>query len=85
MTTNQRHGHANTYKNGCRCDDCRNAHRIYQAAATKRRAADPTLADRAGHGKAATYTNYACRCGLCRAANTKQVRGQRARRKERAA
>ncbi len=28
--SNRIHGLANTYKNGCRCQDCTNANRIYQ-------------------------------------------------------
>lgn len=78
----RRHGRATTYKSGCRCPACREANRVYQAAANKRRAADPTLADRAGHGRASTYINYACRCAPCRYANSRRLQGQRERRKE---
>jgi hypothetical protein len=81
-STVRRHGRATTYKSGCRCTACRNANRLYQAAANARRAADPALADRAGHGRASTYINYACRCGACRAANARRLRDQRDRRKE---
>lgn len=81
----RRHGKATTYKSGCRCTACREANRIYQAAANARRAATPALADRAGHGRASTYINYACRCADCREANKLRLRSQRARRKERAA
>lgn len=80
MTTTRPHGHATTYKSGCRCPECREANRVYQNAANARRAADPALADRAGHGKATTYINYACRCEPCRAANTRRLRAQRERR-----
>ncbi|RSS92501.1 hypothetical protein EF919_18385 [Streptomyces sp. WAC02707] len=75
-----RHGHVNAYKSGCRCDACREANRVYQAASNKRRAADPALADRAGHGRASTYINYACRCDACKAANSQRLREQRDRR-----
>lgn len=75
-----RHGHANTYKNGCRCDACREANRVYQASANSRRAADPSLADRAGHGRASTYINYRCRCTPCRDAAAARNREQRERR-----
>lgn len=79
------HGEPNTYKRGCRCRECREANRVYQAAASKRRSADPTLADRAGHGSSSTYSNYACRCDACREAHTDAMRQRRARLKERAA
>lgn len=80
--SSRRHGRATTYKSGCRCGECREANRLYQAAANKRRAADPALADRAGHGRASTYINYACRCAPCRYANSRRLQGQRERRKE---
>lgn len=79
------HGLPNTYKSGCRCNPCREANRIYQAAATARRAADPIAADLAGHGKRSTYANYRCRCDECRAANSVASQAYRQRRKERAA
>lgn len=85
MKTTRPHGHANTYKSGCRCTACREANRVYQQVANKRRAADPTLADRAGHGRRSTYVNYGCRCTSCRTANTTTLREQRERRKERVA
>jgi hypothetical protein len=75
----RRHGRAATYKGGCRCTACREANRVYQAAANKRRASDPRLADRAGHGRASTYINYACRCEACRAANSARLQAQRER------
>lgn len=78
----RRHGRATTYKSGCRCTACREANRLYQAAANARRASDPRLADRAGHGRASTYINYACRCDACRVANKLRLRVQRERRKE---
>lgn len=82
MTTPRPHGRATTYKNGCRCPACREANRVYQAAANKRRSEDPALADQAGHGKRSTYINYECRCTPCRNANTEALREQRKRRKE---
>ncbi|MFK0140660.1 hypothetical protein [Streptomyces murinus] len=76
------HGDVNTYKSGCRCALCREANRIYQAAANARRYADPAGADRAGHGKRSTYVNWGCRCPLCSAASSNTQRAQRQRRKE---
>lgn len=58
-----------TYTNRkCRCSECREANRVWQAAARKKRnAALP--ADDPRHGKATTYTNHACRCDSCREAH----------------
>lgn len=67
------HGDYRTYAKGCRCDKCRDAQRERCAEARARRAADPTSADRAGHGKASTYKNHGCRCTACSKANTADV------------
>ena len=78
------HGDVRRYRQGCRCDACREANRLYHAEwrATSRR--DPSRADRAGHGKPNTYRQYGCRCDACRAANSADVAAWRARRRERA-
>lgn len=78
------HGDHRSYLNGCRCAECREACRLYQAAWRAEKRQDPSNADRAGHGKKSTYRNYACRCDACRAANTADVAAYRARRRERA-
>lgn len=83
--TRTAHGLPNTYKSGCRCTQCREANRVYQAAATARRAANPTAADQAGHGKPSTYSNYLCRCDDCRAANAAASQAYRQRTKRSAA
>ncbi|NUR42036.1 MAG: hypothetical protein HOV73_18310 [Streptomyces sp.] len=81
------HGHGNslTYKKGCRCDTCRDAQRLYQAALREKWQRDPSSADRAGHGKASTYRNCGCRCADCTTANRTAVSEYRARRRQRAA
>lgn len=77
------HGGVTGYNRGCRCPECRNAN----TAALKRwkaeRAADPTAADRAGHGKPSTYGNYGCRCDLCKQAQSDANKRYTARRKQR--
>lgn len=78
------HGDHRTYGKGCRCGDCREAHRAFMAARRAAWASDPSAADRAGHGKMTTYRNYHCRCGPCTAANSAGVTAYRARRRERA-
>lgn len=79
------HGHPAKYAQGCRCDACRAANTARCARGRADSAADPTRADRAGHGKASTYANHRCRCGACKAANTEKSAAQRAVRKARAA
>lgn len=78
------HGHPNTYRKGCRCEACRDAHTRYQAEMRARRIADPTSADRAGHGSASTYMNHGCRCEACTTANTEKVRRRREARRAKA-
>lgn len=79
------HGDHRTYNKGCRCGDCREAFRLYCVEARARWRADPSSADRAGHGKPSTYKNYGCRCASCTAANTADVNAYKARRRQRVA
>lgn len=60
------HGTTRRYRVGCRCPACRAANSARVRDQVRRRAADPATADRAGHGKPSTYTNYGCRCEECR-------------------
>ncbi|MFE5628441.1 hypothetical protein [Streptomyces sp. NPDC056543] len=62
------------------CTACKQAHTADQTRRNERRAADPTAADRAGHGKASTYVNYACRCTPCCEAGAQRQREYRMRR-----
>lgn len=69
------HGYAG-YTNGCRCDECRAAKRIYmrdkraQASRKRTQAGNPRkfVADGITHGTYAGYTDAHCRCYLCAAA-----------------
>lgn len=79
------HGDHRAYQKGCRCDDCRNAYRLYAASLRAKWQDDPTSADRAGHGKASTYRNHGCRCTKCTEANRADCAARRDRRRERAA
>ena len=69
------HGTCSAYTNGCRCDQCRRANATYQDSWRRKQRAIPAWA----HGRESTYTNYACRCNLCKAANSeaRQARYQR--------
>jgi len=62
------------------CSACKAAHAADQLVRNQRRAADPALADIAGHGKASTYQNYYCRCEPCRKAGAEKNRMFRDRR-----
>lgn len=79
------HGDYRAYNKGCRCDDCRDAQRRHRAELRAKWQADPSSADRAGHGKASTYRNCGCRCGECTEANRLDCAERRARRCERVA
>lgn len=71
-----RHGQASSYRNrGCRCDRCREAHRLDKA---RRRAEGPkgTYAKTAEHGTRSRYAR-GCRCDECRAATTAAARADR--------
>jgi hypothetical protein len=63
------HGRAVQYSRGCRCQPCTDANTRQVKEARDRRRANKAAADRAGHGKASTYTNYGCRCQDCTKAN----------------
>lgn len=82
---NHGHGHHATYIKGCRCAKCRTANTAWCAEKRKLSAADPSRADRAGHGKTSTYKNHNCRCPLCTAANTADCTAYRARQRARKA
>lgn len=62
------HGTENAYGNhGCRCPDCREAHR----KVTQERRKARTGSDKTPHGTVNGYTNWNCRCELCKAAMKK--------------
>lgn len=63
------HGRPVQYDRGCRCTDCTTANTIKQRRSRNRRTTNKAAADRAGHGKASTYSNYRCRCQDCTKAN----------------
>jgi hypothetical protein len=75
------HGTHARYLSGCRCEDCREANRVRCLEYRRRAAADPAIADRAGHGRASTYKNLGCRCTPCREASmAHQAKARAARR-----
>lgn len=69
------HGKRATYLAGCRCRSCRAANTAMCRQRVVRSVADPSRADRAGHGKASTYSNHGCRCGACKAAHSARMAG----------
>lgn len=66
-----RHGRLVGYRRGCRCALCRKANTDSQNRRKAVRSKDPAAADRAGHGKATTYSNYGCRCQPCKEAQSR--------------
>lgn len=71
------------YRRKCRCAECRKANTNAQNRRKAARLADPTAADRAGHGKYTTYINYGCRCALCKQAQSEANRRNYERRMQR--
>ena len=69
------HGSYYRYQSGCRCSECKAAVKAYRQ----------TLIERGPphHGTVSAYRNYACRCGLCRAAGARANRRDLEKRKER--
>jgi len=71
------HGYAG-YTNGCRCEVCRTAKRLYMrdkrrtASRRRQQAANPRryVAEGITHGTYAGYTDSQCRCPLCAAAKS---------------
>lgn len=62
------HGNNRYIMHKCRCDICRADHAWYQAEGViKRRDRLHELPPEA-HGRLGTYTNWGCRCDLCKAA-----------------
>jgi hypothetical protein len=63
------------YAEGCRCDECRAAHKRRIKRRVKERAdeirRDPTLAE---HGSNSTYGNWGCRCEPCTEAHSERMR-----------
>lgn len=79
-----RHGTTNGYMTrGCRCEECRravrDASRVARQARRDRRTEVggrmvATYLDASLHGRASTYTNYACRCAPCTDAQAERAR-----------
>ena len=66
------HGTLSGYTNqGCRCEECREARRIYGQEYYYRvtRPRRPPTNRTARHGSRSMYTNQGCRCTDCRKAN----------------
>lgn len=61
------HGKASSYTNRkCRCEECREAHRVACREARERRAQRTPPPE--AHGNPFTYGNWKCRCEACRKA-----------------
>lgn len=78
-----RHGTTNGYGNhGCRCDACREAHRINHRKYMRRVKETGELAgEQVQHGTAYRY-DVGCRCDECREAHNAKSRATKARLRE---
>jgi hypothetical protein len=74
---NRPHG-VTRYQAGCRCEVCTTAHRERMRGWATRVAGSPPE-----HGTVNAYTNYGCRCGPCKAAQSEENRRQYEKRKAR--
>lgn len=77
-------GSGYAYSNlGCRCDECREAHRLRIARRTaERRLELPKRVDQLPHGTRSTYSNWGCRCAACTEANAKACADYAKRRRD---
>lgn len=74
------HGTVNAYANySCRCDECKEAYRVYQLPQIKERRAEGLVAGDPRHGTYNGYANYGCRCDECKEANRVYAQDYRAR------
>jgi len=69
------HGSVLRYRQGCKCDECRRAHREDMYAIRKSHVITE-------HGLATNYVNYGCRCPECKEAVRIQRRAAKARRRQ---
>lgn len=69
------HGTVRRYRQGCKCDECRRAHREDLYASRQNHVITE-------HGLATNYVNYGCRCPGCKEAVRIQRRDAKARRRQ---
>jgi hypothetical protein len=81
MSRPRTHPGPGAYNGGCRCDECKEAHRLRCAAVKAALAARPR--EDVPHGTDSGYTNWACRCALCCKVNSDRSRAYRKSVKER--
>lgn len=69
------HGTVLRYRQGCKCDECRRAHRELMNEVRAKHVITE-------HGLATNYVNYGCRCTECKEAVRLQRRAAKARRRQ---
>lgn len=73
------HGTTYTYKRGCRCDECREAKRLYRLRIreeARKRAQSGFTQFKHGYSG---YRNWGCRCETCSAGHAEKLKAQRER------
>lgn len=77
-----RHGSTAGHRAGCKCDLCRRAEAKYRKAMRQFYRERGLPPDDPRHGTFNAYSNLACRCSKCKAANSKNQREYQAKRKK---
>jgi hypothetical protein len=75
------HGNSKYTNDGCRCDECTDAHRLAIAGrkrARRKYVAEFGLPSGVEHGNSA-YKNWSCRCAVCKAAHATRRNAARRR------
>jgi DNA-binding CsgD family transcriptional regulator len=74
VTKSSTHGTVNSYNNGCRCPDCRQANTVFCAGRRALRRSRVAEMPPEKHGTISGYENWGCRCDACSAAETEHRR-----------
>lgn len=74
-----KHGTASSYQRGCHCDDCVRVGRESKRQLDAERRKHP---EDAPHGTRGGYSNWGCRCDLCKKVQAEYMKSWRARRAE---
>lgn len=74
VTKSSTHGTVNSYNNGCRCPDCRQANTVFCAERRVLRRSRVSEMPPEKHGTISGYENWGCRCDVCSSAEAEHRR-----------